>query len=172
MEVFLQVFVGSCHELPVLAGFCYKPLELFHVDLQGFVMLTKEDKTDTGSSERISEKPAKKSQSTKKSAGNLQEISKKPRTDRQRIMVSDDVSVHRRIRRGAIKNPSTDGFNSVKLSFPQILLCCEEGSDVILVDDLLQCLDSGAVSDNAHDAVLCYLAHGSDLCCHAACAEP
>ena len=73
---------------------------------------------------------------------------------------------------GAIKNPSTDGFNSVKLSFPQLLLCCEEGSDVILVDDLLQCLDSGAVSDNAHDAVLCYLAHGSDLCCHAACAEP
>ena len=37
----------------------------------------------------------------------------------------------------AIKNPSTDGFNIVKSSFIRLLLGCEKGSDVILVDDLL-----------------------------------
>ncbi len=56
--------------------------------------------------------------------------------------------------------------------FQVFLLCCEEGSDVVLVDDLLEDLDAGAVCDDAHDAVLGDLAHGGDLCSHAACAEP
>ena len=39
--------------------------------------------------------------------------------------------------RKTLKNPSVDGFNIVKTSFSLLLLSCEKGSDVILVDDLL-----------------------------------
>ena len=45
----------------------------------------------------------------------------------------------------------------------QYLLCCEEGSDVILIDDLLEDLNAGTVCDHTHNAVLGNFAHGGDL---------
>ena len=125
-EISLQAFAGICYESLAFAGFCLEPLEFSFRDLQVFVMSTKEYKTTTVSTERSSEKPAKTSQSTKKPARNLQKSSEKPRINRHRIIVSDDISAPSSDERRGIRllttadAPTSERSRVIKAAMPSL----------------------------------------------------
>ncbi len=125
-EISLQAFAGICYESPAFAGFCLEPLEFSFRDLQVFVMYTKGYKTTIVSTERSSEKPAKTSQSSKKPARNLQKSYEKPRINRHRIIVSDDISAPSSDERRGIRlltttsAPSSERSRAIKAAMPSL----------------------------------------------------
>ncbi len=125
-EISLQAFAGICYESPAFAGFCLEPLEFSFRDLQVFVMSTKGYKTTIVSTERSSEKPAKTSQSSKKPARNLQKSYEKPRINRHRIIVSDDISAPSSDERRGIRlltttsAPSSERSRAIKAAMPSL----------------------------------------------------